>query len=172
MRRPAPTLQLSPRLIRQFALITLIVTALLAMFSSGENAELTQVIKDREAKNQLARAQVEKLGADKVGTVFRREKREESGEGFEKLNDKQEGGSSASTPNPAGWAGTASMADGYRPAFLNGNVSQPFAMPGPNTPKGVKVRKKRPVVFTGRERDALIDAARQRTGLNSSADLN
>lgn len=172
MRRPAPALQLSPRVIRQFALITLIATALLAMFSSGENAELTQAIKDREARNELARTEARKLGADKVGTVFRHVKHEESGEGFEKLNGYQEGGSSGSSASPAGWAGPAQADGAIRPAFLRDAAPQPFAMPGPSAPKGVKVRQRKPVVFTGRERDALKEAARQQSGLSSTPDLD
>lgn len=169
MRRPAPTVQLSPKVIRQFALITLIVTALLAMFSSGENAEVVQAIKDREAKNQLARAEVSKLGADKVGTVFRKQKREEYGEGFEKLNG-PESGSSGGGSGGASWAGPSTSSD--RPAFMRTDAPQPFVQLPPNAPKGVKVRTRKPVRFGQKERDALKEAALRKSGLESAPDLN
>lgn len=169
MRRPAPTVQLSPKVIRQFALITLIVTALLAMFSSGENAELAQAIKDREAKNQLARTEAAKLGADKLGSSFRHEKREESGEGFEKLNGNDGGSSSGGSGGSSGWAG--SMDSNYRPVFLRADVPQPFVLPPPDAPKGVKVRSRKPVIFGQKERDALKAAAQQQSGLEETPDL-
>ena len=169
MRRPAPTVQLSPKVIRQFALITLIATALLAMFSSGENAEVVQAIKDREAQNQLARAEAQKLGADKVGTKFRQDKREEYGEGFEKLNGSDGGSSSGGSGGSSGWAG--SMDSNYRPAILRADAPQAFTQLPPNAPPGVKVRKRKPVIFGQKERDALKEAALRNSGLNTVPDL-
>lgn len=159
MRRQAPTVTLSPQVIRQFALITIIVTGLLAMFADGENSEVVEALRAREAKTRLAKQEAATLGARKVGTLIKQEKREESGAGYEKLNDQDSMNSGVGGAGSTGYA-----APGYRPAFMR-NDPQPFiGNPPPTAPKGVIVRRKKPVILTEREIAALKEAARLRAG--------
>ncbi len=52
-----------PALFRQFAIITLIITALLAMFATGESRDaIEDVVKEREAKSRLLHVEREKNG--------------------------------------------------------------------------------------------------------------
>lgn len=163
MRRPAPTVTLSPQVIRQFALVTIIVTGLLAMFSSGENAEVVEAIKAREAQNQLARQEAARLGARKVGTVFKKEERKQSGEGYERLND-PDSMRSTSGGSPTWSYGSPE----YRPAFMR-NDPQPFVSgPPPGAPKGVIVRRKKPVILNEGNVAKLKEAARARSGTEQS----
>ena len=63
MRRAAPVIPVSSRLFRHFAVVTVVITAGLAMFASGENREVvTETIAKREAKNAARQAEYDKLG--------------------------------------------------------------------------------------------------------------
>lgn len=66
MRKRAPRLPLSPKLLKQFAIATVIITGLVAMFANGETAQLQAEVQAREAKNQLLATEADKLGARKV----------------------------------------------------------------------------------------------------------
>ncbi len=67
MRRAAPTLPISPRMLRRFAVATVILTALVAMFADGESRDAAVgAIKAREAKNQAIAADAAKFGAPKL----------------------------------------------------------------------------------------------------------
>lgn len=157
MRRPAPTVQLSPYVIRQFALITLIGTALVAMFADGENSQLAEAIKARDAKNRLERQEAAKLGARKVGTAFKKEERTESGAGFERLNDPDTSTStSANTP--------LSVSGDYRPTFLRDDPDPQVIGPPPNAPKGIFVRKRKRIKLTDQDLDKIKDASHRRSG--------
>lgn len=87
MRRQAPTVELSPQLLRQFGLITLIITALIAMFASGEHEQVEAAMQARAARNHLLAVEARKIGSRKIVAAMNI-KPEQGGEGFERLNGK------------------------------------------------------------------------------------
>ena len=66
MRRAAPQLPISPKLLKHFAAATVVITLCVAMFANGEQAQLSAEMHAREAKNELMRTEAEKLGTRKV----------------------------------------------------------------------------------------------------------
>lgn len=66
MRRAAPQLPISPKLLKHFAAATVVITLCVAMFANGEQAQLNAELHAREAKNELLRTEAEKLGTHKV----------------------------------------------------------------------------------------------------------
>ena len=66
MRRAAPTGPLSPKLLKHFAAVTVGLTALLAVFSSGADWGAPAQIGAVETKNQLLTTEAERLGARRV----------------------------------------------------------------------------------------------------------
>ncbi|MDE2437336.1 MAG: hypothetical protein KGM49_13860, partial [Sphingomonadales bacterium] len=80
-------MQLSPQLLKQFGLITFIITALIAMFANGEQAKVEATLQARAAQNHLLEVEAKKLGTRKLVAAMKIQP-EQSGEGFEKLNDK------------------------------------------------------------------------------------
>lgn len=66
MRRAAPTGPLSPKLLKHFAAVTVGLTALLAVFASGEDWGAHAQIGAVEAKNNLLTTEAERLGARRV----------------------------------------------------------------------------------------------------------
>ncbi len=67
MRRAAPPLPISPKLLKHFAALTLVLTGCIAMFADGESREAIQEQVDmRAARNQLLETEAEKLGTRKV----------------------------------------------------------------------------------------------------------
>lgn len=157
MRRRAPSATLSPQAIKQIALITAILTGVLAMFVNGEQAELQATLQAREAKNRLIQLEAEKLGTRKIGTALKPESREQTGEGFEKLNDRDP---VASNPAPA-----SQLADSSdrRPEFLRRNAGMGGPPPG-QLPKGVKSAKPRRPRTGAEETAALKASAALRSG--------
>lgn len=71
MRRPAPPISLSPRLLKQFAGVTVIVTGMVALFANGEAAQMQAEVQAREARNELLATEAERLGARKIGTSMK-----------------------------------------------------------------------------------------------------
>lgn len=68
MSRPAPSLPISPKMFRHFAIITVAITACVAMFADGEGREAVAAqIKERQQKNELLIAEAEKVGKRTVG---------------------------------------------------------------------------------------------------------
>jgi hypothetical protein len=66
MRRAAPVIPVSSRLFRHFAVVTVVITAGLAMFANGENREaVAETIAKREAKNVARQAEYDKRGNDR-----------------------------------------------------------------------------------------------------------
>ena len=63
MRRTAPTGPLTPKLIKHFAVATVVLTGLLAMFSSGEDWGAQAQIGAVEANNQLLMTEAKQLGS-------------------------------------------------------------------------------------------------------------
>lgn len=66
MRKPAPKSTLSVEQLKKFAIATLIITGLVAMFANGEAAQVQAEAQAREAKNQLLTTEAEKLGTRRV----------------------------------------------------------------------------------------------------------
>lgn len=66
MRRAAPQLPISPKLLKHFAAATVVITLCVAMFANGDQAQLNAELHAREAKNDLLKAEAEKLGTRKV----------------------------------------------------------------------------------------------------------
>lgn len=71
MRRPAPQLPLSPKLLKQFAGVTIVVTGLVALFANGEAAQMEAEVEAREARNQLLASEAERLGTRKVASSMK-----------------------------------------------------------------------------------------------------
>ncbi len=71
MRRTAPTLPISPQLLKHFAIATLVLTGLIAMFASGEEWGAQAQLKAVDAKNKLVRTETEKLGTRKLANVLK-----------------------------------------------------------------------------------------------------
>ena len=71
MRRTAPTLPISPQLLKHFAIATLVLTGLIAMFASGEEWGAQAQLKAVDAKNKLIRTETEKLGTRKLANVLK-----------------------------------------------------------------------------------------------------
>ena len=66
MRRAAPTGPLSPRLIKHFAVTTVVLTGLLALFASGEQWGARAQIGAVEAHNQLLKTEAEQVGTRRL----------------------------------------------------------------------------------------------------------
>lgn len=67
MRRAAPPLPISPKLLKHFAVVTLVLTACIAMFADGESREAIQdQVELRAANNTLLATEAEKLGPRKL----------------------------------------------------------------------------------------------------------
>lgn len=71
MRRPAPSISLSPRLLKQFAGVTVIVTGMVALFANGEAAQLQAEVEAREARNELLASEAERLGTRKIASSMK-----------------------------------------------------------------------------------------------------
>ena len=66
MRRPVPTVPISPQQLKHFAAATVAITGLLAMFASGEGGGLSDDLQARAAQNKLAQTEVSKLGTTQL----------------------------------------------------------------------------------------------------------
>ena len=71
MRRKSTTSALSPKLLKHFAAVTVVMTALLTVFASGEDWGARAQISAVEAKNQLAASEAEKLGTKRIATTLK-----------------------------------------------------------------------------------------------------
>jgi hypothetical protein len=163
MRRAAPTAGLSPQLVKHFAIATVSVTALLALFASGEDWGAQAQYADIEAKNRLAAAEAEKLGAKKI-----------------RMKSKQPAGSMDYDAAPdfstgGGGGGSYSRAPTARQNTAKG---PPPGAPMPTRPSDqpagptqVEARNKaKPKAPTQEELDAMLEASRQRSGGTESDD--
>ena len=71
MRRPVPTGPLSPKLLKHFAAATVTLTALLAVFASGEDWGARAQVSAVQTKNQLVKTETEKLGTKRVAATLK-----------------------------------------------------------------------------------------------------
>lgn len=120
------TSPISPKMFRHFAVVTIIVTLLLAVFADGENREaLAENVSDEIAARQEAarveQAQVAKFGAPKL--VSRAKPRNRvgyaNGDGFDTAYGTPSDSNGQSTRTTAAWRGrlnpTAKMPASYAP---------------------------------------------------------
>ena len=63
MSRIARPSAVSPQVYRHFAIITIAITACVALFATGESGGLGDELAAREARNELLTAEAKKLGA-------------------------------------------------------------------------------------------------------------
>jgi hypothetical protein len=168
MRRAAPTAGLSPQLIKHFAIATVSVTALLALFATdadwGAQAQLDEV----EARNRLAAAEAEKLGAKKVLAKLKIKKRSGSsmtmddGGGMGSGGGGGGGGSFDPEP-PARHAGMPQAGGPPQTEFGR-------AAAGPGRERSKQPRPDAKRAPTEEELEAMLEASRQRSGSSSSDD--
>ncbi len=109
-------------MLKHFAAATVVLTALLAVFASGEEWGAQAQVEAVEAKNQLAATEAEKLGTKKVATTL-------------KIANKV-GGGSFGNDEPESFAGGGGGGGGFAPA------AQPQMMPAVATPNPRKPKSK------------------------------
>lgn len=66
MRRPVQSLPISPKLLKHFAAVTVVLTALIALFAGGEQSQIAQELAEREARNKLAQTEAQTVGSKEV----------------------------------------------------------------------------------------------------------
>ena len=71
MHRRSVQSTLSPRLLKHFAAVTVVLTALLAVFAGGEDWGAKAQIDAVQAKNQLAATEAAKLGTRRVASTLK-----------------------------------------------------------------------------------------------------
>lgn len=97
MRRAAPTLAISPKLLKHFAAATVTITLLLALFASDEDWGAHAQLEANQTKTQLAAAEAEKLGTAKLASKLK--VREAPGGGFGTDEGGSGGGGGTWTPH-------------------------------------------------------------------------
>jgi hypothetical protein len=63
MRRAAPSMPISPKLLKHFAAATVVLTAILAMFADGST---TEAVAEQVKQNELKKAQVDMVGSHRL----------------------------------------------------------------------------------------------------------
>lgn len=120
MRRAAPTLAVSPKLLKHFAAATVTITLLLALFATDEDWGARAQLEANETRNQLAAAEAEKLGPKKLASKLK--VREPSGGGF---GTDEGGGGGGGT-----WYPNKSAASAERPNLRTTGIPQLEQRPG------------------------------------------
>jgi len=70
MRRQAPNLPISPKLLKHFAIATVVITGLLALFAGGDGGDVGAKIEQRAAQTELARAEPASLGRKTISNTL------------------------------------------------------------------------------------------------------
>ncbi|MBA4160653.1 MAG: hypothetical protein C0515_00900 [Novosphingobium sp.] len=120
MRRAAPTLAISPKLLKHFAAATVTLTLLLALFATDEDWGASAQLEANRVQNQLAAAEAEKFGHKKLASKMK--VRETPGGGF----GTDEGGSGGG----GSWAPNKSSARLERPNLRTTGIPQLEQRPG------------------------------------------
>lgn len=157
MRRAAPSLPISPSLLKHFAAATLAITTCIAIFADGRT---TEAVAETVKKNELKKAQVDTVRAR--NSVFNG------------LKVKSGGGMSYDDPDPgdSGGGGGGSYYDGpvIQPGFRT-LPSQMATRPEDLLPGNERARKAReaarPKQFTPEEMARLRESSRLRSGAES-----
>ncbi len=166
MRRAAPTAGLSPQLIKHFAIVTVSITALLALFASGEDWGAQAQLDEVEARNRLAAAEAEKLGPKKL--LGKLKIRKISGGGLEAGEGSDGGGSGGGGsfyPEPRTDYAASPQAGGAPQAEFVRAAAGPDRERSREQPK--QQAKRAP---TEAQIEAMLEASRQRSGSSSSDD--
>ncbi len=168
MRRAAPSAGLSPQLIKHFAIGTVSVTALLALFASDADWGAQAQLDAAADQNQLATAEAEKLGKKKV--LSKLKIRKASGSGMSMGGDSGSGGGGGGGGGgfdpepPSDYTATPQTA-----GLTQAELARAAAGQGRERYKGQpkKEIKRKP---TEEELAAMLEASRQRSGSTSSDD--
>ncbi|HNJ47954.1 MAG TPA: hypothetical protein PK479_05955 [Novosphingobium sp.] len=119
MRRAAPTIPVSPKLLKHFAVVTVVLTAALAMFADeGSRSAIEGEIKDRQDYNEARAIEAQKLGPRKLAGGLN-DNRGDSGFGGEEAG-------------PSG--GSGSYGGGSRQAPRGPRSQEAGLVPPPNLP--------------------------------------
>jgi hypothetical protein len=116
MRRPAPTLPISPQQLKHFAAATVALTCMLAMFAGGEDASVAAQIQATQAKNDLVAAEQKKLGTKQLATHMKVKANASAGFGEDSDGGYGAGGGGGGGASSA--RGGAPMGRSQGPAFL------------------------------------------------------
>lgn len=121
MRRAAPTLAISPKLLKHFAAATVTITLLLALFASEEDWGARAQIEANQAQTQLAAAEAEKLGTRKIASKLKVNQTPGGGFGTDEGGGGGGGGS---------WAPKKQSASVERPSLRTHGIPQLEQRPG------------------------------------------
>ncbi len=169
-RMPAPVL--SPRVFRHFAVVTVAVTACIAMFADGENREaIAGPIEQRIARNHELQAEADKLGKRRLGATGLQLR--EEGTAYlpfaENAPTGEQGSGAPSGGGPAIGPRLAQSGDDPR-ALAAGDAGVAMGADGPvkaTTGKPVAAKGLAPKRPAREDVDALLQAAQQRAGAAS-----
>ena len=180
MRRAAPALPISPKLLKHFAAITLVLTACIAIFADGEGREAIQEQVDmRAARNQLIETEAEKLGTKKVkaNLSFREKKRpttfaDDGGMIDLAVNDGGGRRISSAPVQPGGPRGPMARQTGpYIPnlpqtagASVTIKGMGPDQVPGPRVTSGNQRKRSGSIRPSDRQKTEIKEMSRVRTG--------
>jgi hypothetical protein len=163
MARRTPTMPISPTQLKHFAAATVALTALLALFASGEETGIAAQVKATQAKNDLVVAEQEKLGTKKIAANLK--VRNTGGFGADEGGD----GGFASGGSAGGGSYSAPAA---RPASKAQRSPEMLLPPRPGetrmpTKPSAAPRKKPQAEPTKREEDEMLAASRARSSGSS-----
>lgn len=133
MRRQAPTMAISPQQLKHFAVATVAITALLALFAGGEQASIAAQVQAQNAKNDLIATEQSRFGAKTIANKLAMRSGTSGGFGEEAGGDFGRGSGGGGAGRPA--LGGMPMPRAQGPAFL--------PPPGLSYKSGGKVQKKR-----------------------------
>ena len=172
MRRRSTTSALSPKLLTHFAAATVVATALLAVFASGEEWGGQAQVRAVEAKNQLANTESEKLGTKRIGAAVKiANAASRSGFGEDEAIDTTGGvgGGNYAPPAPQTAIGARQSESSQSPLSSSSVPSMPPPMPGaqPAPAKAKPVQSKAPLP---NEIAQLTAKSAQRSGTGSVGD--
>ena len=68
MRRKAPTMPISPKQLKHFAVATVLLTGALALVAGGQDAGIAAQVSATQAKNDMIAKEQQKLGTKKVAS--------------------------------------------------------------------------------------------------------
>lgn len=159
MRRAAPTAGLSPQLIKHFGIATVTVTALLALFASGEDWGAQAQLEAIEANNRLTAAEAARLGSKRLEAELKIKPRTSRSMDHDAAPDFSMGGG-------GGAVGGNFYGEPPRPSEINSIPPMgPRGEVQPGQPKRTENRKP-----TEEEIEAMLEASRQRSGSAGSDD--
>jgi hypothetical protein len=163
MRRAAPTAGLSPQLLKHFAIATVAVTALLALFATEANWGAQAQLEATAANNRLAAAEAEKLGARRLEAKLKIKRRSGGSMASDVAADSGSGGGggggSGYYPDPPARLVAEQRPGPMRPPEFGGGGA------GPRDDRSTAPRKQeKKRAPTEAELEAMLEASRQRSG--------